>query len=187
MVDHINHPKSQQCHDPMQNCLFSTKVSDFSLLCSFDNGYDHQVAGGRAMSVLDLSRAINSGVCLVRCVSRQISTDLPKKNLLWIVGCNGMVVLGAPLGDPEFVAAHGEKREKHFREVAYLPHLFGPSAALLRSQAGRNAAWGFTAMPLDAGRRIQADRFRVVLCRRLRPPLLLARRTSEGCGNSFYT
>ena len=57
-----------------------------------------------------------------------------------------------------------------------------PEQALLRSQAGRNSARALTAVPSDLALQLSPERFQLVLCRRLRLPLLLTRKHCEGCG-----
>ena len=71
--------------------------------------------------------------------------------------------------------------ERRFR-ADLLPQIDLASRSLLRSQSGPRASAALMAIPYDAATRVAADRFRVVLCRRLRHPIMLATQVCEGCG-----
>ena len=55
------------------------------------------------------------------------------------------------------------KRERHFRRLL-LRKVWPASRAMLRSQSGKRSAAALTAIPADAYRRMQPERFRVLLC-----------------------
>ena len=78
-----------------------------------------------------------------------------------------------------------DAREKAFRAFTCFPCLDISAQTMLRSQSGRQGARAFTAVPWDASVTIAADRFRVMMCRRLRLPIVLAEHVCEGCGDAL--
>ena len=75
-----------------------------------------------------------------------------------------------------------DARERTFRRSVVLPEADAAARSMLRSQSGKGAAAAFLAVPWDTARQVPPERFRAMLCRRLRHPILLAARKCEGCG-----
>ena len=73
------------------------------------------------------------------------------------------------------------KLEQQFVREEVWPELGDPARALLRSQHGPLASAPLTALPTSRATRIDAQPFRLLLCRRLHLPLPLTQRTCR-CG-----
>ena len=77
-----------------------------------------------------------------------------------------------------------KKLEEQFKDEVVWPTLNDSSRALLRSQHGPLASAPFTALPTSKATKVDAQPFRLLLCRRLHLPLPLSMRTCR-CGRQL--